>query len=100
MKKTIKIAADQVTTLKELAKELAKRYGWESYKVRGDTIYFKAESDGKKVNGWIDLSGFAYDAETEEDLDEWNVNWDEDFDGWSNHVWAETKDGETVMLHD
>ena len=34
------------------------------------------------------------------DDDELNVDWDEDFDGWSNHVWAEDEDGNTVMLHD
>lgn len=27
-------------------------------------------------------------------------SWGEDFDEWSNHVWAEDEDGNTVMLHD
>ena len=52
------------------------------------------------MNGRLETTGFAYDADTGDALDEWNVNWDEDFDAWSNHVWAEDKNGQTVMLHD
>ena len=98
--KTIKIDAENVTTLKELAKELAGMYGWKSYRVKGDEIHFKASADGEEVNGRLDTTGFAYDADTGDALDEWNVNWDEDFDAWSNHVWAKDENGHTVMLHD
>ena len=98
--KKILIDEDQVTTLTQLAKELADMYGWTSYEVAGDVIYFKANADGEPVNGRLETSGFAYDADTGDDLDEWNVDWDEDFDAWSNHVWAEDEDGNTVMLHD
>jgi hypothetical protein len=52
------------------------------------------------VNGRLETTGFAYDADTGDNLDAWNVDWDEDFDAWSNHVWAEDKNGHTVMLHD
>lgn len=98
--KKIFIDEDQVTTLAELAKELAGMYGWTSYTVKGSDIYFKASSAGERVNGRLELSGFAYDADSGEEIDEWNVDWDEDFDAWSNHVWAEDEDGNTVMLHD
>ena len=96
----IVIDASQVTPLAELAPDLARQYGWKSYSVEGDTIYFSAESGSGPVEGRLELSGFAYDLETDEPLDEWNVNWDEDFDAWSNHVWAEDEKGNTVMLHD
>jgi len=98
--KKILIDEDQVTTLTQLAKELADMYGWKSYEVEGGVVYFKANADGEPVNGRLETSGFAYDADTGDDLDEWNVDWDEDFDAWSNHVWAENENGETVMLHD
>ena len=97
--KKILIDEDQITTLAELAKELAKMYGWTSYEVEGDTIHFKT---GSVVKHRVDTSGFAQTLEDGEwvDDDDLNVNWDEDFDGWSNHVWAEDEDGNTVMLHD
>lgn len=106
--KTIKIDAENVTTLRELAKQLADMYGWKSYEVanhavnfKEDVIYFKAlGEDGKEVHGMIDTTGFAKDVVSGKPLDEWNVNWDEDFDAWSNHVWAKDKNGHTVMLHD
>lgn len=98
--KMIFIHEDNVTTLSEIAEELAKKYGWTSYEVGADVIYFKANADGEPVNGRLETSGFAYDADTGDSIDAWNVDWDEDFDEWSNHVWAEDEDGNTVMLHD
>ena len=98
--KTIKIEDENVTTLGELAEKLAGLYGWTSYEVAGDVVYFKANADGEPVNGRLETSGFAYDADTGDDLDKWNVDWDADFDAWSNHVWAEDENGHTVMLHD
>lgn len=106
--KKIFIGKDQVTTLAQLAKKLAGMYGWTSYEVanhavnfKEDVIYFKAlGEDGKEVHGVIDTTGFAKDVVSGKPLDEWNVDWDEDFDAWSNHVWAEDEDGNTVMLHD
>ena len=98
--KTIKIEDENVTTLGELAEKLADMYGWTSYEVAGDVVCFKANADGEPVNGRLETSGFAYDADTGDDLDERNVDWDEDFDAWSNHVWAEDENGHTVMLHD
>ena len=106
--KTIKIEDENVTTLRELAEKLADMYGWKSYEVanhavnfKEDVIYFKAlGGDGKEVHGMIDTTGFAKDVVSGKPLDEWNVNWDEDFDAWSNHVWAEDENGNTVMLHD
>lgn len=97
---TILIDEDQVSTLNGLAKELAGMYGWKSYEVDGDTILFNTE-DGRKHR--VDTSGFAQtlgDNGEWNDDDELNVDWDEDFDAWSNHVWAEDEDGNTVMLHD
>lgn len=96
--KKVFIAEDQVTTLAQLAEELAGIYGWTSYEVATDEIYFKANSDGEPVNGRLETSGFAYDADTGDLLDEWSVDWDEDF-GWADHVWAEDEFGNTVMLH-
>lgn len=95
----ILIDEDQVTTLKELAKSLAKSFGWKSHRVEDDVIYFKTD-DGKQRR--VDTSGFAQVLEGDEwvDDDELNVDWDEEFDGWSNHVWAEDENGNTVMLHD
>ena len=103
--KKIFIDEDQVTTLAELAKELAPMYGWTSYVADGQEIRFTAKAsddldDGKTVNGILETSGFAYDADTGENIDDFNVDWDEDFDGWSNHVWAEDENGNVVMLHD
>lgn len=97
--KKILIDEDQVTTLAELAKELAKTHGWKSHEVEGDTVRFETD-DGAKHR--VDASGFAQTLEDGEwvDDDELNVDWDEDFDAWSNHVWAEDEDGNTVMLHD
>lgn len=97
--KKILIDEDSVSTLGELAKELAKMYGWKSHEIEGDTIRFET-GDGAKHR--VDTSGFAQTLEDGEwvDDDELNVDWDEDFDGWSNHVWAEDEDGNTVMLHD
>ena len=105
--KKILIDEDQVSTLKELAESLAGIYGWTSYEVanhavnfKEDVIYFKALKLGREVHGMIDTTGFAKDVVSGEPLDEWNVNWDKDFDKWSNHVWAKDENGNTVMLHD
>jgi hypothetical protein len=97
--KKIFIDEDQVTTLAQLAKDLSGTYGWKSYEVEGNEIRFETD-DGAKHR--VDTSGFAQTLEDGEwvDDDELNVNWDEDFDRWSNHVWAEDEDGNTVMLHD
>jgi len=97
--KTIRIEENQVTTLKELAERLADIYGWTSYEVASDVIYFKANADGEPVNGRLEMSGFAYDTDTGDELDAWSVDWDEDFDAWSDRVWAKDEDGNTVMLH-
>lgn len=96
--KKILIDEDQVTTLAELAKDLAGMYGWTSHEVKGDTIYFDTD-DGAKHR--VDASGFAQTFEDGEwvDDDELNVDWDEDFDAWSDHVWAKDEDGNVVMLH-
>ena len=91
---------NQVTPLKELAEILAANHGWRSYRVLGKSVYFTAGFDKDLVNGKIYLSGFAYDAKTGAPLEDQNVLWDEEFDGWSNYVWAEDVDGNTVMLHD
>lgn len=97
--KTVLVDEYQVSTLSGLADELARMYGWKSHEVEGDVIRFETD-DGAKHR--VDTSGFAQTLEDGEwvDDDELNVNWDEDFDSWSNHVWAEDEDGNTVMLHD
>ena len=102
MIKKILIDDDQITTLAELAKDLAKSHGWKEYEVDNGNgeIKFVSSEDVKCV---VDTSGFAQritDDGILEDWDDENVNWDEEFDGWSNHVWAEDEDGNTVMLHD
>ncbi len=97
--KTVLVEDDCVSTLSELAESLADMYGWTSYEVAGDTIYFKANADGEPVDGRLDLSGFAYDADTGERIDAWDVDWDECFDQWSNHIWAEDENLEVVMIH-
>lgn len=96
--KKILIDDDQVTTLAELAKELAGMYGWTSYEVDGDTIYFET---GDGVRRRVDVSGFAQTFEDGEWVDdnEMNVDWAEAFDAWSDYVWAEDEDGNTVMVH-
>ena len=97
--KKILIDEDSVTTLAELAKELAESHGWDEYEVGTTEIRFAKGG----ARGVVDLGGFAQrvlDGEELEDWDEENVDWDEEFDGWSNHVWAEDEDGNTVMLHD
>ena len=96
--KKILIDEDNVSTLTQLAKELARIYSWKSYEVEGDTIRFETD-DGAKHR--VDTSGFAQTLEDGAWVDDGdlNVNWDEDFDVW-NHVWAEDEDGNTVMLHD
>ena len=98
MKKVL-INEDAISTLSELAEELAKMYGWKSHEVEGDMIYFEMD-DGEKHR--VDTSGWAQTFEDGEwvDDDELNVNWVEDFDGLSNYVWAEDENGNTVMLHD
>lgn len=97
--KKILIDENSVSTLAQLAGELAKMYGWKSYEVEGDAIRFETGNGAKHR---VDTSGFAQTFEDGEwvDDDEWDVDWDEDFDAWSNHVWAEDEDGNTVMLHD
>ena len=102
MIKKILIDDDQITTLAELAKDLAKSHGWKEYEVdngKGEIKFVSSEG----VKCVVDTSGFAQqvmDDGTLEDWDDENVDWDEDFDRWSNHVWAEDEDGNTVMLHD
>ena len=106
--KKIFIDEDRVSTLKELAENLASMHGWKSYEVanhvvnfKEDVIYFKAlDEDGKEVHGMIDATGFAKDVVSGKPLDKWNVDWDKDFDKWSNYVWAKDEDGNTIMLHD
>ena len=84
--KKILIDEDNVSTLAQLAKELARIYSWKSYEVEGDTIRFETD-DGAKHR--VDTSGFAQTLEDGAwvDDDDLNVNWDEDLDVW-NHVWA------------
>ena len=98
--KNVQLEDDQVSTLAELAETVANSYGWISYEVGDHEIYFKAQADGEEVNGRLEPSGFAYDVDSGEPIDEWDVNWDEIFDGWSNHVWALDGEGRTVMVHD
>ena len=102
MIKKILIDDDQITTLAELAKDLAKSHGWKEYEVDNGKGKIKfASSEGVKCV--VDTSGFAQrimDDGTLEDWDDENVDWDEEFDGWSNYVWAKDEDGNTVMLHD
>lgn len=99
--KTIQIDEDQVTTLEEVAKTLSEDYGWTKYVVEPNHIEFWAkDSEGKEVHGTVDSSGFAYDFDDpDEPLDEFEVDWTESFDGWSDIVWAYDADGRTVMLH-
>ena len=94
--KKILIDESQVTAFADLAKSLAGMYGWTSYDVKGDTVFFDAGGGKHRV----DTSGFAQTLEDGEWIDDdWNVDWDEDFDAWSDHVWAEDEDGNVVMLH-
>ena len=97
--KKILIDEDNVSTLGELAEALAKMYGWKSHEVKGDVIYCETD-DGVKHR--VDTAGWTQTLEDGEwvDDDELNINWYEDFDEWSNHVWAEDEAGNTVMLHD
>jgi len=100
--KKILIDEDQVVTLAELAKDLAESHGWKEYEVdngKGEIKFVSAEG----VKCVVDLVGFAQRVREDGTLEDWddeNVDWDEEFDGWSNHVWAEDEDGNTVMLHD
>ena len=98
MKKVL-IGEDNVSTLGELAEKLAKMYGWKSHEVKGDVIYCETD-DGVKHR--VDTAGWVQTLEDDEwvDDDELNIDWDKDFGEWSNRVWAEDEDGNTVMLHD
>ena len=100
MQKKVLVDADCVTSLKELAKELADQYGWTSYEVAKDFVNFKAKVKGRVVNGKVELSGFAYEQKTGKRLEAFDVDFDECFDGWANHVWGEDEDGNAVMIHD
>ena len=97
--KKILINEDRVTTLAQFAKDLAGIYGAKSYEVEGDTIYFEM-GDGAKHR--VDTAGLVKTLQDGEWVydGELDVDWDEDFDGWPNHVWAKDEDGNTVMLHD
>ena len=96
----ILVDEDSVTTLADLAADLARSRGWKSWIVDGGGIEFTVEEDGKDRRYRIYPSGFAYDAKTEEEAEKHDVNWDEEFDGWCNHGWAEDEKGNVVMLHD
>ena len=107
--KRIAFSESEVSTLAELAESLAPRYGWQKWRAEGGNIVFEAkDSDGSLREGYVGPSGFAYRMEDDEEDwfsgdDEWpeyDVNWDEDFDGWNNHVWGEDENGDTVMVHD
>jgi len=107
----VTFSESEVSTLAELADELKEMYGWESWRIseNGANIVFTAKDseDGKVKEGYVGPSGFAYRLEDdpddqygeEDDWDEYNVNWDEDFDGWCDHVWGTDEDGNTVMVH-
>lgn len=98
--RNIKFDDEQVSTLKELGEILAGQYGWTWWEAEKDCIVFKAKNaDGAQVDGRLEPSGFAYDVYTEEQIDEFAVDWNEVFDGWSDYVWGEAEDGSTVMVH-
>ena len=90
---------DQVIALPRIAEQLADMFGWKEHAESSDVIYFRAGADGGDVGGRIDLSGRAYDADTGERLDMWDVDWGECFDGWSDMVWARDANGNAVMIH-
>jgi len=100
--KNIQIDEDQVTTLAELAKTLKEDYGWTKYAVEPNHIEFWAKGGigEPDVHGTVDSSGFAYDADSpDEPLEDYNVDWFECFDCWSDFVWAYDAEGRTVLLH-
>lgn len=97
---TVIIDDDQVSFLEELAEDMARRRGWKHFDVVDDTVVFTS-SEGYECK--VDTTGFAMRRNKDgewEDYDEENVVWDDEFDGWSNHVWAELPDGTCVMIHD
>lgn len=96
------VPSDQVTSLNDLAKDLAKYRDWKRWKVLKDEIHFWPE-DRPGLECCVDTSGFAFYRDGAGEWvpsDEDNVDWDQEFDAWSNHVWAEDANGNTVMLHD
>ena len=107
----VTFSESEVSTLAELAEELKEMYGWKSWRIseNGANIVFSAKDseDGEVKEGYVGPSGFAYRLEEDPDdrfgeedgWDEYNVNWDEDFDGWCNHVWGADEAGNTVMVH-
>lgn len=97
---TIIVDDDQVAFLEELAEELAGRRSWKCFDVVDDTVLF-TNREGYECR--VDTTGFAMRRDKDgdfEEYDEENVVWDDEFDGWSNHVWASLPDGTCVMLHD
>ena len=66
MKKVL-INEDAISTLSELAEELARMYGWKSHEVDGAIIYFETD-DGEKHR--VDTSGWAHTFEDCEWVDD------------------------------
>lgn len=111
---TVKVffCKDEVSTLPELAEELKVTYDWASWSVSADgrNIVFTAKDSDDAVvkKGYVGPSGFAYHLEDDEDdqfeenetnsWQEYDVDWSADL-GWSDCVWGENSDGDTVMVH-
>ena len=97
---TVIIDDDQVSFLEELAEELAGRRSWKRFDVVDDAVLFTSR-EGYECR--VDTTGFAMRRDKDgdfEEYDEENVVWDDEFDEWSNHVWANLPDGTCVMIHD
>ena len=107
----VTFSESEVSTLAELAEELKEMYGWKSWRIseNGANIVFSAKDsgDGRVKEGYVGPSGSAYRLEGDPDdrfgeedgWDEYDVNWDEDFDGRCDHVRGADEYGNTVMVH-
>ena len=94
------VSRSNVTTIEEAAAALAKTYGWNSYKVSGSEITFKAEVNGKETSLRLILGSYdavAVDMRTGEEVEEMYVDY-ETMD-WHCPVLAHTEDGNVVLLH-
>lgn len=92
---------DNVLSLDAVAKRLADDRHWKSYTVDAKEGIIHATTLNDR-DFHIDLGGFAYDDETEETIDEFEVDWPVELfnDTWKSVMFAKNEDGEYVIVHD
>lgn len=94
----VRVPIECVATLSELAERLEALHGWRTWSVGGDEIRF-VDKDGE--TGVVGTTGVAYRVHGRRRTvwEEQTVDWEEEFDAWSQQVWAEDMNGNAVMIH-